>query len=58
MIHEVNKIFKQDDLSEKIVGKTQETILMDGETIILKILSRLQTDSNRLFIDLFIFSII
>ena len=44
-IHEVKKIFKQDDLSEKIVGEMQRTILMDGETIIRKILSELvQTD--------------
>ena len=44
-IHEVKKIFKQDDLSEKIVGEMQKTILMDGETIIRKILSGLvQTD--------------
>ena len=34
VIHEVNKLFKQDDLSEKIVDKTQETILMDGENIV------------------------
>ena len=45
VIHEVKKIFKQDDLSEKIVGEMQRTILMDGETIIRKILSGLvQTD--------------
>ena len=44
-IHEVKKIFKQDDLSEKIVGKMQKTILMDGETITRKILSGfVQTD--------------
>ena len=40
-IHEVNKIFKQDDLSQKIAGKMQRTILTDGETIIHKILSGL-----------------
>ena len=34
VIHEVNKLFKQDDLSKKIVDKTQETILMDGENIV------------------------
>ena len=38
-IHEVKKIFKQDDLSEKIVGKMEKTILMDGETITRKTLS-------------------
>ena len=38
-IHEVKKIFKQDDLNEKIVGEMQRTILMDCETIIRKILS-------------------
>ena len=44
-IHEVKKILKQEDLSEKIVGEMQRTILMDGETIIRKILSGLvQTD--------------
>ena len=44
-IHEVKKIFKQDDLSEKIFGETQRTILMEGQTIIRKILSGLvQTD--------------
>ena len=44
-IHEVKKIFKQDDLSEKIVGEMKRTILMDGETIIQKMLSGLvQTD--------------
>ena len=44
-IHEVKKIFKQDDLSEKIAREMQRTILMDGETIIRKILSGLaQTD--------------
>ena len=44
-IHEVKKIFKQDDLSEKIVGEMQRTILMDGQTVIRKILSGLvQTD--------------
>ena len=40
-IHEVKKIFKQDDLSGKIVGEMQRTILMDGETVIRKILSGL-----------------
>ena len=40
-IHEVKEIFKQDDLSEKIVGEMQKTILMDGELIIRKILSGL-----------------
>ena len=40
-IHEVKKIFKQDDLSQKIAGKMQRTILTDGETIIRKILSGL-----------------
>ena len=44
-IYEVKKIFKQDDLSKKIVGEMQRTILMDGEIIIHKILSELvQTD--------------
>ena len=44
-IHEANKIFKQDDLSGKIVGEMQRTILMDDETVIQKILSGLvQTD--------------
>ena len=44
-IHEVKKIFEQDDLNEKVVGEMQITILMDGETIIRKILSGLvQTD--------------
>ena len=44
-IYEVKKIFKQDDLSKKIVGEMQRTILMDGEIIIHKILSGLvQTD--------------
>ena len=40
-IHEVKKIFKQDDSSEKIVREMQRTILMDDETIIRKILSGL-----------------
>ena len=40
-IHEVKKMFKQDDLREKLVGEMQRTILMDGETIIWKILSGL-----------------
>ena len=35
-IHEVKKIFKKNELSEKIVGEMQRTILMDGETIIRK----------------------
>ena len=35
-IHEVKKIFKKDDLNEKIVGEIQRTILMDGERIIRK----------------------
>ena len=44
-IHDVKKIFKQDDLSEKIVGEMQRIILMDGETVIQQILSGLvQTD--------------
>ena len=44
-IYEVKKIFKQDDLSKKIVGEMQRTILMDREIIIHKILSGLvQTD--------------
>ena len=44
-IYKVKKIFKQDDLSKKIVGEMQRTILMDGEIIIHKILSGLvQTD--------------
>ena len=43
--HEVKKIFKQDDLSEMIVGEMQRTMLMERETIIRKILSGLvQTD--------------
>ena len=29
-IHEVKKIFKEDDLSEKIVREMQRTILMSG----------------------------
>ena len=41
VIHKVKKIFKQDDLSQKIVEEMQRTILMDGETIIRKILSGL-----------------
>ena len=46
-IYDVKKIFKQDDLSKKIVGEVQGTILMDGEIIIHKILSGLvQTDSS------------
>ena len=40
-IDEVKKIFKEDDLSEKIVGEMPWTILMKGETIIRKILSGL-----------------
>ena len=40
-ILEVKKICKQDDLSEKIVCEMQRTMLMNGETIIWKILSRL-----------------
>ena len=38
-IHEVKKIFKQDDLSEKIVREMQRTILMSGlaQTEILQI---------------------
>ena len=40
-ILEVKKIFKQDDLSEKIVCEMQKTILMNGETIIRKISLRL-----------------
>ena len=44
-IHEVKKIFKEDDLCEKSVREMQRTILMDGETIIHKILSGfVQTD--------------
>ena len=44
-IHEVKKMFKQNDLSKKLVGEMQRTILKDGETVIRKILSRLvQTD--------------
>ena len=50
-IHEVKKIFKHNDLSEKIVGEMQRTVLLDGETIVRKMLSGLvQTD--------FIFNII
>ena len=37
-ILEVKKIFKKDDLSEKIVGEMERTVLMDSETIIRKIL--------------------
>ena len=40
-IHEVKKIFKEDDLSEKIVGEMQRSILMEGEKIIGQILSGL-----------------
>ena len=40
-ILEVKKIFKKDDLSEKIVGEMERTVLMDSETIIRKILSGL-----------------
>ena len=44
-IHEVKKIFMQDDLSKKIVGEMQRTILIGGETIIRKVSSGLvQTD--------------
>ena len=35
-IHEVKEILKQDDLSEKIVGEMQRTVLMGSETIIWK----------------------
>ena len=48
-IHEVKKIFKQDDLSEKIVGEMQRTILMDGESNYTE--SIVRTCSNRCFID-------
>ena len=40
-IHEVKKTLKENDLSEKIVGEMQRTILMDGKTIIWKIFSGL-----------------
>ena len=40
-IHEFKKIFKQNDLSQKIVGEMQRTILKDDETIIRKILLEL-----------------
>lgn len=40
-IHEAKKIFKQDDLREKIVGEIQRTKVVDGDIIIWKILSRL-----------------
>ena len=44
-ILEVKKIFKKDDLSEKIVGEMERTVLMDSETVIRKILSgHVQTD--------------
>ena len=31
-IQEVKKILNQDDLSEKIIGEIQKTILMNGES--------------------------
>ena len=44
-ILEVKKIFKKDDLSEKIVAEMERTVLMDSETVIRKILSgHVQTD--------------
>ena len=44
-ILEVKKIFKKDDLSEKIVAEMERTVLMDSETDIRKILSgHVQTD--------------
>ena len=38
-VHEVQKIFKQDDLYGDIVAELQRTILMDSEKITRKILS-------------------
>ena len=50
-IHEVNKIFKKDDLCKRIVGETQRTILMDGETITRKILSGpVQTNFSQIYL--------
>ena len=50
-ILEVKKIFKQDDMSKKIVCEMQRTILMNDETIVRKILSRLvQTNFSCIYL--------
>ena len=36
LIHEVNKIFKQDYMSEKMVGEMQRTILIDSKLLLLR----------------------
>ena len=51
-IQEVKKILNQDDLSEKIIGEIQKTILMNGESYTENIV---RTCSNQFFVDLFIF---
>ena len=38
---QINLIFEKDELSEKVVGEMQKTILMDSETLIRKVLSGL-----------------
>ena len=38
---QINLIFDKDELSEKVVGEMQKTILMDSETLIRKVLSGL-----------------
>ena len=38
---QINLIFDKDELSEKVVGEMQKTVLMDSETLIRKVLSGL-----------------
>ena len=45
VLKEPENMLEKDDLCEKIVAEMQKTILMDSETIILKVLSgRVQSD--------------
>ena len=41
VLSELEKMFEKDDLCKKIVAEIQESILVDSETIIRKVLSGL-----------------
>ena len=43
ILKELENMFEKDDLCERIVEEMQKTILMDSETIIWKVLSKILT---------------
>ena len=41
ILKELENLFEKDDLGERVVAEMQKTILIENETIIQKVLSRL-----------------